>query len=41
MLSIRMDVRDFCAGQPDFPLVPTGKNLQRNIFVGGGAFWRL
>jgi Outer membrane protein beta-barrel domain len=39
-LSIRMDVRDFWAGQPDFPLAPTGKTRQHNIFVGGGAFWR-
>jgi hypothetical protein len=39
-LSIRMDVRDFWAGQPDFPLAPTGNTRQHNIFVGGGAFWR-
>lgn len=39
-LSIRMDVRDFWAGEPDFPLAPTGKTRQHNIFVGGGAFWR-
>ena len=39
-LSIRMDVRDFWAGEPDFPLAPTGKTRQHNYFVGGGAFWR-
>jgi hypothetical protein len=39
-LSIRMDVRDFWAGQPDFPLAPTGKTRQHNFFVSGGAFWR-
>jgi len=39
-LSLRMDVRDFWAGQPDFPLAPTGKTRQHNFFVGGGAFWR-
>lgn len=39
-LSIRLDVRDFWAGEPDFPLAPTGKTRQHNIFVGGGAFWR-
>ena len=39
-LSVRMDVRDFWAGEPDFPLAPTGKTRQHNFFVGGGAFWR-
>jgi hypothetical protein len=39
-LSIRMDVRDFWAGEPDFPRAPTGKTRQHNFFVGGGAFWR-
>jgi hypothetical protein len=39
-LSIRLDVRDFWAGQPDFQLAPTGKTRQHNFFVGGGAFWR-
>lgn len=39
-LSLRMDVRDFWAGQPDFPLAPTGHSRQHNFFVGGGAFWR-
>lgn len=39
-LSIRMDVRDFWSGEPDFPLAPTGKSRQHNFFVGGGAFWR-
>jgi len=39
-LSIRLDVRDFWSGEPDFPLAPTGKSRQHNYFVGGGAFWR-
>ncbi len=39
-LSIRMDVRDFYSGEPDFPLAPTGKSRMHNYFVGGGAFWR-
>jgi outer membrane protein with beta-barrel domain len=39
-LSIRGEVRDFYAGEPDFPLAPTGKSRQHNFFVGGGAFWR-
>jgi hypothetical protein len=39
-LSIRGEVRDFWAGEPDFPLAPTGKTRQHNYFVGGGAFWR-
>jgi len=39
-LSIRLDVRDFWAGEPDFPLAPTGKTRQHNYFVGGGAIWR-
>ena len=39
-LSIRLDVRDFWAGEPDFPQAPTGKTRQHNFFVGGGAFWR-
>jgi opacity protein-like surface antigen len=39
-MSIRGEVRDFWAGQPDFPLAPTGKTRQHNYFVGGGAFWR-
>ena len=39
-LSIRGGVRDFYAGEPDFPLAPTGKTRQHNYFVGGGAFWR-
>ena len=30
----------FWAGEPDFPLAPTGKTRQHNFFVGGGAFWR-
>ncbi|HTT19092.1 MAG TPA: hypothetical protein VMG82_09110 [Candidatus Sulfotelmatobacter sp.] len=39
-LSIRAGARDFWAGQPDFPLAPTGKTRQHNYFVSGGAFWR-
>jgi hypothetical protein len=39
-LSIRAGVRDFWAGQPDFPLAPTGKTRQHNYLVSGGAFWR-
>ncbi len=39
-LSVRLDVRDFWSGEPDFPLAPTGKTRQHNFFVGGGAFWR-
>jgi len=39
-LSIRMDVRDFWSGEPDFPLAPTGKSRMHNFFVGGGGFWR-
>jgi len=39
-LSIRGQVRDFWAGEPDFPLAPTGKSRFHNYFVGGGAFWR-
>lgn len=39
-LSIRGEVRDFWAGEPDFPLAPTSKTRQHNYFVGGGAFWR-
>ena len=39
-LSVRMDVRDFWAGEPDFPRAPTGHTRQHNFLVGGGAFWR-
>lgn len=39
-ISIRGGMRDFWAGQPNFPLAPTGKTRQHNYFVGGGAFWR-
>lgn len=39
-LSIRGGVRDFWAGEPDFPLAPTGHSRQHNYFVSGGAFWR-
>ena len=37
---IRGQVRDFWSGEPDFPLAPTGKSRQHNLFVGGGAYWR-
>ena len=39
-LSVRGGVRDFWAGQPDFPLAPTGHTRQHNYLVSGGAFWR-
>lgn len=39
-LSMRGGVRDFWAGEPDFPLAPTGKTRQHNYFVFGGVFWR-
>ena len=39
-LSLRGGLRDFWAGEPNFPLAPTGKSRQHNFFVGGGAFWR-
>lgn len=39
-LSIRGGLRDFWAGEPNFPLAPTGKTRQHNYFVFGGAFWR-
>lgn len=39
-LSIRGGMRDFWAGEPNFPLAPTGKTRQHNYFVFGGAFWR-
>jgi opacity protein-like surface antigen len=39
-ISIRGGLRDFWAGEPNFPLAPTGKTRQHNYFVGGGAFWR-
>jgi hypothetical protein len=39
-LSLRFEARDFWAGQPDFPLAPTGHTRQHNYFVAGGAFWR-
>ena len=39
-VSIRGGLRDFWAGEPNFPLAPTGKTRQHNYFVFGGAFWR-
>jgi hypothetical protein len=38
-LSARGEVRDFWAGEPSFPLAPTGKSRFHNYFVGGGLFW--
>ena len=38
-ISIRGEVRDFWSGEPDFPLAPTGKTRQHNLFVGAGATW--
>ena len=37
---IRGEVRNFWAGEPDFPQAPTGKTRQNNYFVGGGVIWR-
>jgi len=39
-LSMRGGVRDFWAGEPNFPLAPTGKSRFHNYFVGAGVFWR-
>ncbi len=39
-LSMRGEARDFYAGEPDYPLAPTGKTRQHNYLVGGGVFWR-
>jgi opacity protein-like surface antigen len=39
-LIMRGGVRDYWAGEPDYPLAPTGKTRQHNYFVFGGAFWR-
>ena len=39
-LSFRGWLRDFWAGEPNFPLAPTGKTRQHNFFVGAGAFCR-
>ena len=39
-LLIRGEFRDYWAGEPDFPLAPTGKSRQHNFFLGGGAVWR-
>src|SRR5713226_8494331 len=39
-LFVRGEGRDYWAGEPDFPLAPTGKSRQHNYFVGGGVFWR-
>jgi opacity protein-like surface antigen len=39
-LVLRAEGRDFWAGQPDFPLAPTGKTRQHNYFLGAGVVWR-
>lgn len=39
-VSIRGGARDFWAGEPDFPLAPTGKTRMHNYYVFAGAFWR-
>jgi opacity protein-like surface antigen len=39
-LFIRGEARDYWAGEPDFPLSPTGKSRQNNFFIGGGVMWR-
>jgi hypothetical protein len=39
-LVLRGEGRDFWAGEPDFPLAPTGKTRQHNYFVGLTAVWR-
>ena len=39
-LFVRGEGRDYWAGEPDFPLAPTGKSRQHNYLVGGGVFWR-
>lgn len=38
-LYVRVQARDYWAGEPDFPLAPTGKTRQHNYFVGGGVVW--
>jgi hypothetical protein len=37
---VRVEGRDYWAGEPDFPQAPTGKSRQHNYFVGGGVMWR-
>lgn len=37
---IRVEGRDYWAGEPDFPQAPTGKSRLHNYFVGGGVMWR-
>jgi len=39
-LVLRAEGRDFWAGEPDFPLAPTGKTRQHNYFLGAGVVWR-
>lgn len=39
-LVLRLEGRDFWAGEPDFPQAPTGKTRQSNYYAGLGAFWR-
>jgi len=37
---LRAEGRDFWAGEPNFPLAPTGKTRQHNYFLGVGVVWR-
>jgi len=37
---LRGEGRDFWAGEPDFPLAPTGKTRQHNYFIGMGVLVR-
>jgi len=36
---LRLEGRDFWAGEPDFPQAPTGKTRQNNYYVGIGISW--
>jgi hypothetical protein len=37
---MRAGVMDFWAGQPNFPMSPTGKSRQHNFLGSSGGFWR-
>ena len=37
---IRVEGRDYWAGAPDFPQVPTGKSRMHNYFLASGVMWR-
>jgi hypothetical protein len=37
---LRVEGRDYWAGEPDFPQATTGKSRIHNYFVGGGVMWR-